>query len=86
MGAGAPVYSPKANAVETITTSGSSQATTIEAKGGDFATLTVTGGAVFVAIGDTPTAASGSGDLLPDGGSRDFGPLKDGEKIAVIDA
>jgi hypothetical protein len=86
MGEGAPVYAPIPKTAATITSSASSQATTIAAEDSDYLTVTTSGGAVFIAIGQNPTAASGRGDLLPDGSSKDFGPLKTGDKVAVIDA
>lgn len=84
MGSGAPVYAPIPKRAETITSSGSSQASTKAADGGDYCTVTSSGGAVFVAIGQAPVAASGSGDMIPDGSSIDFGPLTDGDKVAII--
>lgn len=85
MGAGAPVYAlPRSSA--SITSSGTSQATTIAAAGGDYAAIVSAGGPVWVAIGQAPTAAAGTTFLVPDGGALDVGPLKDGDKVAVIDA
>lgn len=85
MGGGAPVYSPTPNATATITTSGTSQATTVSAQEGDFIRVTASGGAIRIAIGAAPVALAGSGDWLLDGDTMDLGPLKYGDKIAVID-
>lgn len=85
LGAGAPVYAPVPRATQTITSSGTSQQSN-EAQGGDFVTVVTTGGAIWVAIGQNPTAAAGTQRLLPDGAGRDFGPLKEGDKVAIIDA
>lgn len=86
MGAGAPAYDPIARASESITSSASSQSSTNEAQGGDFVTVVSSGGAVWVAIGQSPTAAAGTQRLITAGASRDFGPLKHGDKVAIIDA
>lgn len=86
MGAGAPVYAPIPRAAEAITTSATSAQATNKAVSGDYATVTSVGGAVWVRIGQNPTAAAGATDLIPDGGSRDFGPLREGDTVAVINA
>lgn len=85
MSAGAPVFPTKPRAAESITTSGTTQSTTIEANQGEYAHITASGGSIFIAIGETPTAASGSGWLVSDGETRTCGVLKQGEKVAVID-
>lgn len=86
MGAGVPVYASIPRASEAITTSASSQATTATARSGDFASCTASGGAVWISIGQSPTAAAGTHYLIPDGATKDFGPLLEGDKVAVIDA
>ena len=86
MGIGAPVYAAIPRAVQTITSSGTSQQSTISGADGDYASVTASGGAVFFLVGQNPTAASGRGYLVPDGGTKDVGPLKWNDKIAVIDA
>lgn len=75
----------KPRVAETITSSGTSQATTITASVNEIAHITASGGAVFINYGAAPTAASGSGDLIPDGGSLQIGGLASGDKVAVID-
>lgn len=77
-------YAP--SAAQTITTSGTSQQTTITAGYLDVATITVTGGAVFIAVGTNPTAASGAGYLIPDGGRLELAGLPASAKVAVINA
>lgn len=83
---GSSVLSKDPRAVETITTSASSQATTATALAGELASITVSGGAIFVKVAAAPTAASGSGYLIPDGGRLDLGSLAAGDKVAVINA
>ena len=87
MGAGSPVYAPTPYHAETLATT-SSAATSVGARSGDYASVTAITAAVMVKIGQNPTAlASGAGMYRVEAGSvRDFGPLKDGDKIACIDA
>lgn len=87
MGAGAPVYSRLPGSSEELTSSGTSAQTTSTATGGDYATVSALDGAVYVTIGSNPTAlASGANmDVVTSGGTKDFGPLKPGDKVAVID-
>jgi hypothetical protein len=85
MGGGAPVLSPIPDATATLTTSGTSQATTITSKG-TYARISAVGGAIRYAVGPAPTALAGSGDWVLDGMTVDIGPLNIGDKIAVIDA
>lgn len=87
MGAGAPVYAPLPRASESVTSSATSAATTIEAQGGDFASVSAVDGSVYMTIGSSPTAlASGANmHVVLSGQTKDFGPLKDGDKVAVID-
>lgn len=86
MGGGAPIYAPTPSAAQSITTSGSSQASTVSATQGDIGTVKVTGGNVYVTVGQSPTASAGAGFYLGDGDRVDFGPLRGGDKIAVINA
>lgn len=72
------------SASENITSSGTSQQTTITAQTHDAAQITVTGGAVRVAFGPNPTAVAAS-ILILDGQTREFGGLSNGDKCAVID-
>ena len=87
MGAGAPVYAPVPFHAETIATVSSTQ-TSIPARSGDYATVTAIEAAVMVAIGQNPTAlANGSGmHRIEAGATMDFGPLKDRDLVACIDA
>lgn len=71
---------------EVITSSATSQSSSAATRGGDVAIVTVSGGNVWVQIGTNPTAASGADWLVLDGQTREFGPIAEGEKIAVIDA
>jgi hypothetical protein len=85
MGSGAPVYSPVPAASQKITSSGTSQQSTYSADDGDFVSVFALGGAVAIAIGPNPTAVGTSGDVVGSGGTRDFGPLKQGDYIAIVD-
>ena len=85
MGGAAPVLSPIPRDTAKITTSGTSQATTITSAG-EYARISAVGGVIRYAVGQTPTALAGSGDWVLDGGTVDIGPLAIGDKIAVIDA
>lgn len=87
MGGGAPVYAPTpSSSSPAITSSATSQQASIIAGDGDYATVFATGGAVRIAFGPTPTAVANSGRVIGDGQSIDLGPLKNGDKIAIIDS
>lgn len=84
---GSSVFPAVPRAVQTMTSSGTSAASTITAQQGETASITVTGGDVFIATGSaTPVAASGSGHLIPSGGSLDIALMQPGWAIAVIDS
>ena len=87
MGAGAPVYPSKPRKSEAVTSSGTSASTTNAANGGEYARILSFDANVYVTVGASPTAlASGAGMLAcTSGGVLDIGPLKDGDKVAVID-
>lgn len=70
---------------ETMTESGTSAASTITAVTGELCRITATAD-IYVNYGAAPTAASGSGDLVPAGGAIDIGPMSQGDKIAIITA
>lgn len=80
----ASVYGP-VRAAETIDSGATSEATTIASRINEVITVTAVED-VFVALGDDPTAASGAGDLITAGGTRDFSGYPAGTKVAVIDA
>lgn len=86
MGGGAPVYSPIPDATAKITSSGTSHATSVSAEQNDYVTIKAIGGAVAFAIGQAPVAVATSGDVVAAGERADFGPLKAGDKVAIIDA
>lgn len=86
MGGGAPVYAPIPDATAKITSSASSQATTAAAEQNDYVTIKAIGGTVAFAIGPAPVAIATSGDVVADGERMDLGPLKAGDKVAIIDA
>lgn len=82
----APVVAAHPRAKQLVTSSGTSQATTITAQANEVCEITASGGPVWVAFGAAPTAAAGSDHLILDGQSRQFGMLIPGEKVAIIDA
>ena len=86
MGLKAPVYTPNPDAAAKINTTATSQQMSIRAVLGHFCRVTAVGGGVCVSFGSNPTAVSGSGYHIPDGGAADFGPFQGGELIALIDA
>ncbi len=86
MGGGAPVYAPVPKATQKITSSGSSQQSTYLADDGDYVSVFALDGSVTIAIGPNPTAVATSGDVVVSGTARDFGPLKVGDRIAIVDA
>jgi len=82
-----PVAQSIETLAETLTSSATSAAGTIEAPGKNlFWSVTVSGGDIWVKFGTDPTAASGSGYLMTDGQTRDFAVTLVGEKIAIKDA
>ena len=86
MGGGAPVYAPIPLAAQKINSTASSQQSTISVLGsGRYARITSVGGAVSISVGPNPTAVSGQGYVIPDGGTIDLGILAVGDKIACID-
>ncbi|MGB1215734.1 MAG: hypothetical protein ACPG4X_20355 [Pikeienuella sp.] len=80
-----PVLAAQPVASESVTPGGSSAQTTITAKAGNVCVVT-TDTAIWVAFGENPTAAAGTGHLILAGGTRDFGHLTDGWKVAYITA
>ena len=82
----APVVAGVPEAKQTITSSGTTQSTTIAAAPGNICQITATGGNVWAAFGASPTAAAGSDHLIIDGQTREFGFLAPGYKVAIIDA
>lgn len=85
MGSSAPVYASHPKQTAKITSSASSQATTVAAEAGDYVTIRAIGGAVAIDISANPTAIATSGDVVASGETVDYGPLKIGDKVAVID-
>lgn len=82
-----PVHAAVPDAKEDITSSGTSQATTITSAGPhQVCKVTSVGGAVWVAVGASPTASAGNDHLIPDGATLDLGFLQAGWAVAVIDA
>ena len=83
MAASAPAYSPGVRSAQNITATGTSQASTIEADAGEYATI-LTDAAVYVAFGPAPVASAANGRMVLANTVRDFGPLPAGTKVAVI--
>lgn len=86
-GGSLPIVTSVPELAETITSSGTSQVSTIAADKADRRVWTITaGGNVWVRFAETPVAASGVGQLVLAGQSRDFSVTAAGEKVAVKDA
>lgn len=87
MSSGAPIYNRIPRKAEQIAASGTSAQSTITANAGEIITVSAIGGNLSVLTGNNPTAiASGAGcDVVLEGQSKDFGPAKDLDKVAVID-
>lgn len=83
---GTSILSRSPRVAETLTSSGTSGATTISAHQGEIADIVASGGAVYVAIGANPTAVVGEGDLVPNGGRIQIGFMNTTDKVATIDA
>lgn len=85
MGGGAPVYTGLTSGQTLVTTTSAQSGL---ARTGDYATVAAIGADVFFTVGPNPTAlASGAGMRLVLAGTyRDIGPLKEGDRIAAIDA
>lgn len=72
---------------QTITSSASSQQSTVSARSGEIISVTASGGAVHALFGDNPTVTTANSHaLIPDGGTRFFGGMKDEWTVAIIDA
>lgn len=81
---GVPVLRSAPLGTEVITSSGTSAQGSVTAVLDSYWHITVTGGAVWVAFGDNPTAVAGDGWLIPEGGSLDVEAVA-GDKVAVVD-
>lgn len=88
MGGGAPVYATRSHSAQKITSSGSSQQAAFTAAGGEYLRVSSEGGSIAILISDNPTAVSGGAGshFVMDGGTMDLGPMKSGDKLAIIDA
>ena len=86
MAASAPAYSPAVRVAQNITPGGSSQASAIEAQSNEYATVIAKDQDVYVAFGPAPVASAANGRLVQAETIRDFGPLRPGDKIAVVSA
>jgi hypothetical protein len=82
MGSGAPVYSARARASQSITSTGSAQTSTIEAQGGEFITVTISGDPVYIAIAGAPNSAVVPREMVTS--VKDFGPCQAGDKVSLI--
>jgi len=72
-------------AIETVTPTGSSAATTAAAKASQNVCRVATDTAVYVAFGTSPTASSSAGFYVP-AGAIEYFRVGDGMKAAVITA
>jgi hypothetical protein len=71
---------------ENITSSGSSQQATITAGSSQVVLVVETDTSVWVTVGANPTAAAGTDRLVQGGTTRYFWNVKEGDKVAVINA
>ena len=86
-GASLPLITSVPEAVDTVTSSGTSQQASITPAKADGLIWSVTSkGDVWVKFGANPTAASDDGHLVLAGQTRDFSVTAAGEKIAIKDA
>jgi len=71
---------------EEITSTGTSQSTTITTTNAGDAVVITNNGAedIWVAFGSSPTAAVGTTAFIPANTLRDFGDMRTGYKVAVI--
>jgi hypothetical protein len=82
-----PVPESVTAASDTMTSSGTSQqSSAVASRVGQFWSVTVAGGDVFVLFGADPTAVSDAGFLVLDGQTREFSVTAAGEKVAIKDA
>lgn len=83
----APVMNAYPRASEDVTSSGTTAQSTITALRNDVCEISnPAGGAdIRVAFGADPTAAAGTGHIVPTGQTRWYGGMIDGHKVAVID-
>ncbi len=82
-----PVPSSIAAGADTVTPSGTSAVSSLEASARDVWTVTAMGGNAWLKFGTgTPLAASDDGWLILDGQTRDFAAMTAGEKIAYMTA
>lgn len=84
-GAGYPVHASRPDAQAKITSSASSQVMGATASGGDFLTIRSIGGAIAFDIAAAPVAVATSGDIVMNGETVTLGPLREGDRVAVID-
>ena len=82
-----PVRKSQAKYSQTMTSTGSSAASTITAVQAldDFWSITAKGGDIYAAFGLTPNAAADPRELILDGQTRDFSATEAGEKVAIKD-
>lgn len=86
MHSGAPVPNAVPEAKQTITSSATNQVSTAVAKSGNVVTIKSIGGAVWVAVGQSPVASAGTDWHVSDGEYIHLGSISPGDKVAVIDA
>lgn len=72
-------------AAETLTSSGSSAPSALEAQQGEIWTVVAVGGSVWAKFGAEPEAGPDAGHLIPEGVPRSFNAMASGEKVAIVD-
>ena len=86
-GASMPVMAGQDGVAEVMVSGGASSVTAVQARNGWFVSIfnTDTSQLVWGVAGQAPVAAVGAGFSLGPGERREFGPLKGGDMIALID-
>lgn len=80
----ATIHVPTPRKSEAVTTSASNASTTNTARVGEYARVSVSGGAVYVTVGSAPDATSAPRRVILDGGVLEIGPLGTGAKLAFV--
>lgn len=81
---GTPLFGPRPRVAESITASGTSQATTATAQRGEVAWVRADVDISVRAVRGSGTVAATDGVPIPAGTATQIGPLEDGDKLAVI--
>lgn len=81
---GAQVFAARGHVVEEITSSGTSQTTTISAPANGSVAVVLNIGSEVIWVNFDGTASVGEGHVVPANQTREFGPLSSGDQISII--